>query len=95
MAIFVQDNFAERLWVRGHKFDQLNLVIRQKKFRQPNTGQSRFYYFFLSINVALLSLAGHYGGYLTHGEDYLTKYMPLAMKNFLNIDNVKDQYYKY
>ena len=68
------------------------VVIRQKKSRQSNTGQSRFYYFFLSINVALLSLAGHYGGYLTHGEDYLTKYMPLAMKNFLNIDNVKDQY---
>ena len=68
------------------------VVIRQKKLIQSNSGQSRFYYFFLSINVALLSLAGHYGGYLTHGEDYLTKYMPLAMKNFLNIDNLKDQY---
>ena len=67
------------------------VVFRQKK---PNksTGLSRFYYFFLSINVVMLSLAGHYGGYLTHGEDYLTKYMPLAMKNFLNIDNMDDEY---
>ena len=67
------------------------VVFRQKKPSQSNTGQSRFYYFFLSINVALLSLAGHYGGYLTHGEEYLTKYMPLAMKNFLEIDNLKYQ----
>ncbi|MGB2434581.1 MAG: DUF1592 domain-containing protein, partial [Flavobacteriaceae bacterium] len=67
------------------------VVFRQKK-STPSDGQSRFYYFFLSINVALLSLAGHYGGYLTHGEDYLTKYMPSAMKNFLNIDKIDHEY---
>ena len=67
------------------------VVFRQKK-STASDGQSRFYYFFLSINVALLSLAGHYGGYLTHGEDYLTKYMPSAMKNFLNIDKIDHEY---
>ena len=32
-----------------------------------------------------LTLAGHYGGYLTHGEDYLIQYMPPPMKSVLNI----------
>ena len=67
------------------------VVFRQKKSNK-STGLSRLYYFFLSINVVLLSLAGHYGGYLTHGEDYLTKYMPSAMKTFLRIDNMDDEY---
>ena len=39
----------------------------------------------------LISLAGHYGGHLTHGEDYLTKYMPTAMKT----SNVDDDAHEY
>jgi uncharacterized membrane protein/mono/diheme cytochrome c family protein len=40
----------------------------------------------LFVNVILLSLAGHYGGSLTHGSDYLTKYMPVELKNLLGVD---------
>ena len=29
---------------------------------------------------------------MTHGEDYLTKYMPTAMKSFLNIDDPEEGY---
>ena len=36
--------------------------------------------------MLLLSLAGHYGGSLTHGSDYLTKYMPIELKNLLGVD---------
>ncbi|MGB0371921.1 MAG: DUF1592 domain-containing protein [Opitutales bacterium] len=41
---------------------------------------------FLFINVILLTLAGHYGGSLTHGSDYLTKYMPPELKGILGIE---------
>jgi len=34
----------------------------------------------LFANVVLLSLAGHFGGALTHGSNYLTYYMPGEMK---------------
>ena len=40
----------------------------------------------LCVNMILLSLAGHYGGSLTHGSDYLTKYMPIELKNLLGVD---------
>lgn len=53
---------------------------------------SRFYKVFLFVNVILLSLAGHYGGHLTHGKNYLTKYMPLAMKGFLGIESSESEY---
>ena len=67
------------------------VVIRQKKTDTNSDKVTNFYKVFLFTNVTLLTLAGHYGGYLTHGEDYLTKYMPVAMKNMLNIEN-EDQY---
>ena len=44
----------------------------------------------LYTNVILLLVAGHFGGQLTHGKDYLTKYMPISMKKVLNIDHDKN-----
>ena len=67
------------------------VVIRQKKSASNSDKVTNFYKAFLFTNVTMLTLAGHYGGYLTHGEDYLTKYMPVAMKSMLNIEN-EDQY---
>lgn len=40
----------------------------------------------LFINVILLTLAGHYGGSLTHGANYLTRYMPPELKSVLGLD---------
>ena len=40
--------------------------------------------------MIFLSLAGHFGGMLTHGEDYLTKYMPKGLKTVLNISDEED-----
>ena len=68
------------------------LVIRQKKSSGNKHFFARYYKLFLFVNVTLLSLAGHYGGHLTHGEDYLTKYMPLSLKSFLNIDPITSEY---
>lgn len=34
----------------------------------------------LTLIVVLISITGHYGGNLTHGSDYLTKYLPFNKK---------------
>ncbi|MGB0744477.1 MAG: DUF1549 domain-containing protein, partial [Opitutales bacterium] len=39
----------------------------------------------LFANVVVLTLAGHYGGALTHGPNYLTRYMPAEMKTALGL----------
>lgn len=44
------------------------------------------YQFLLLVNIVLLSFAGHYGGSLTHGANYLTKDMPSSMKSFLGVE---------
>jgi len=61
------------------------VVIRKKN-------PTRFYHIFLLTTVVLLSIAGHYGGNLTHGKGYLTKYMPLTMKGFLGIEHQEPVY---
>jgi mono/diheme cytochrome c family protein len=61
------------------------VVIRNKKTAPNSSGVTSFYKIFLVVNVVFLTLAGHYGGYLTHGEDYLIQYMPPPMKSVLNI----------
>ena len=55
-----------------------------------NLKSKKTYRLFLYTNVLFLSIAGHFGGQLTHGKDYLTKYMPLGMKKVLNIDDERN-----
>ncbi|WP_299547290.1 DUF1592 domain-containing protein [Seonamhaeicola sp.] len=45
----------------------------------------------LLVNVILLSVAGHYGGTLTHGSNYLTKDMPKNMKAFFGIKETESE----
>jgi mono/diheme cytochrome c family protein/uncharacterized membrane protein len=46
------------------------------------TGQrlTRFYLPLLTIALVLLGVAGHHGGSLTHGSDYLTQYAPQPIR---------------
>ena len=55
-----------------------------------NSKSKKTYRVFLYINVIFLLFAGHFGGQLTHGKDYLTKYMPISMKKVLNIDDERN-----
>ncbi len=43
----------------------------------------------LFLTVALLMAAGHLGGSLTHGSDYLTRYAPEPIKKLLGISSLK------
>ncbi|GAA4237637.1 hypothetical protein GCM10022291_24990 [Postechiella marina] len=51
----------------------------------------RIYQGLLFINVILLTFAGHYGGSLTHGAGYLTKDMPVSMKEFFGVEKSKTE----
>jgi len=55
-----------------------------------NSKSKKTYRVFLYTNVIFLLFAGHFGGQLTHGKDYLTKYMPISMKKVLNIDDERN-----
>ncbi|MDO7173349.1 DUF1592 domain-containing protein [Mariniflexile sp. AS56] len=68
------------------------LVLRQKKSSKNINNVSRSYKVFLFVNVVLLSLAGHYGGALTHGSSYLTKYMPSSLKTVLGVSDANSEY---
>lgn len=45
----------------------------------------------LLLSVIVMSLAGHHGGSLTHGSDYLTKHMPLELQKLLGLLEEKDR----
>ncbi|MDA9250624.1 DUF1592 domain-containing protein [Flavobacteriaceae bacterium] len=68
------------------------VVLRQKKSSNKPNSVTRFYKMFLLVSVSLLLFAGHYGGSLTHGANYLTKYMPSGMKTILGVDNGDAEY---
>ena len=55
-----------------------------------NSKSKKTYRIFLYTNVIFLLFTGHFGGQLTHGKDYLTKYMPISMKKVLNIDDERN-----
>jgi len=44
----------------------------------------------LFVTVGLLMAAGHLGGSLTHGSDYLTRYAPEPIKKLLGITAIKN-----
>lgn len=55
------------------------IFLKEKKMN------TKIYYPVLTLSLLLLSATGHYGGSLTHGENYLTKDMPRSLKGLLGI----------
>ncbi|MEQ8555728.1 MAG: DUF1592 domain-containing protein [Cyclobacteriaceae bacterium] len=55
------------------------IIVKKKHF-------SRIYHGALVVNMLLLSAAGHMGGTLTHGSDYLTELLPDEIKSILGND---------
>ena len=46
------------------------------------SGQPRFYPALLALSLLTLTWTAHQGGSLTHGSDYLTRYMPAPLNKF-------------
>lgn len=55
-------------------------VVRQSWLAGP---QPRSYFILLTIVLVTLAWTAHHGGSLTHGSDYLTRYMPPTLKKFI------------
>jgi uncharacterized membrane protein len=47
--------------------------------RSKRRGSGLFYSLSLLFGMGLLGATGHFGGSLTHGDDYLTAYLPVAL----------------
>jgi uncharacterized membrane protein len=60
----------------------LSLYFKSRLSKHNSILKTRLYTFTLSSSVVLLLAAGHYGGALTHGEDYLTAYFPTSTASF-------------
>lgn len=60
------------------------LLYRQSQ-RKPSVVVDRTYISVLSVMAIALIVAGHYGGSLTHGSDYLTQYMPNSLRTIAGL----------
>ncbi|MGV3640418.1 MAG: c-type cytochrome domain-containing protein [Adhaeribacter sp.] len=60
----------------------LALFLKTRLNRQASRSRERAYAITLSLSVLLMMGAGHYGGSLTHGSDYLTAYFPTSLDSF-------------
>ncbi len=68
-------------------------LIRIEKIKLKKKVRLKTNISLLTLIVILISVTGHYGGNLTHGSDYLTKYLPFnkkEKKELAKIDNVED-----
>jgi uncharacterized membrane protein len=63
------------------------LKIRSQRSRGP--GLRRAYVGALGVSVGTLLLAGHVGGSISHGEGYLTQYMPAPMRSLIGSGEVR------
>lgn len=62
----------------------LTLAVQRVAFRAPAGAASpHVYRAFLGVTLVLLLIAGHYGGNLTHGSNYLTENAPRFVRNLL------------
>jgi uncharacterized membrane protein/mono/diheme cytochrome c family protein len=58
----------------------LCVAVRRSLFERH---QSQLYFILLTAVLITLGWTAHHGGSLTHGSDYLTRYMPPTLKRFL------------
>ena len=70
--------------MRGGILLAIELLLCVAVRRTSLEGQySRAYFILLTVVLLTLTWTAHQGGSLTHGSDYLTRYMPPALKSFL------------
>ena len=59
--------------------------LYRQRDKQANPILDKAYVSTLSVMVLVLMGAGHYGGSLTHGSDYLTQYMPNPLRKLAGL----------
>jgi hypothetical protein len=63
----------------------LAYVLKQNADRRPSFPGARAYFPVFVLAVFCTMGAGHYGGALTHGSDYLTQYMPQPLRTIAGL----------
>ena len=58
----------------------VSFILYQQRNKQVNPVMDKAYVSTLSVMILVLMGAGHFGGSLTHGSDYLTQYMPNTLR---------------
>ena len=70
-------------------------VIVYSQWRTRSSGVlDRAYLSALSLLIILMAVAGHYGGSLTHGSDYLTQYMPTSLRPMTGVSSKPKKEFK-
>lgn len=67
----------------------LSFILLQQARRRP--AMDKAYVSVFSVTVLVLMGAGHFGGSLTHGSDYLTKYMPNPLRRVAGLPPKEDR----
>ena len=62
------------------------LVLHRQASRQPSRKMDLTYLATMWMMVLLLAVTGHFGGSLTHGSDYLTRYMPDGLRRLAGLE---------
>jgi hypothetical protein len=69
--------------MRGGIVLAIELLLCVAVRRSWLAAQPRLYFTLLTAVLITLAWTAHHGGSLTHGSDYLTRYMPATLKRFL------------
>lgn len=67
-------------------FSVITLLFLRKASRNPTSSQIKAYRTVLFITAICVSITGHFGGSLTHGEDFLTEVLPYSNDDELEIE---------
>jgi len=67
-------------------FSVITLIFLPKANRNPTSAQIKTYRAILFITAICVSVTGHFGGSLTHGEDFLTEVLPYSTDEELEIE---------
>ncbi|WPP48457.1 c-type cytochrome domain-containing protein [Catalinimonas niigatensis] len=62
------------------------LILHWQARKQASLKLDKAYISVLSVMIVVLMAAGHYGGSLTHGSDYLTQYMPNPLRTLAGLE---------
>jgi len=69
--------------MRGGIVLAIEMLLCRAVRRSWLMAQPRLYFTLLTAVLITLAWTAHHGGSLTHGSDYLTRYMPLTLKRFV------------
>ncbi|MCW9708083.1 c-type cytochrome domain-containing protein [Fodinibius salsisoli] len=69
-------------------------LLKRYNRNRSSALMDRAYLSLLTIMVIALGIAGHYGGSLTHGSDYLTQYMPNGLRTVAGLPPKEEKGFK-